>query len=104
MKNDKKEPIKIASWEELEKICDKVKKDSDQLDCFILLGLGRSSKTFIFQEDRGIVVCHEIDGTTTYHKTVKALYKSKKTNIGEAIDRGAFYIYSYERDKLEKNS
>ena len=79
----------------------KLLEGSSQIDCFLLTGIGRSSKTFIKAED-GFLVVHEIDGTSTFFKGIEQMMKSKKTNIPEALDKGAFYLYEYEAEKFEK--
>jgi chromosome condensin MukBEF ATPase and DNA-binding subunit MukB len=69
-------------------------KGKEQLDCFISFGVMRSSKTFLNISDESITLFNEIDGTEQELKW-EDLFDSEQTNIGEAITKGAFYIYEY---------
>lgn len=96
--------MKIESIEHLKKVCDEAKELlGDQLDFYIMLNYGvRSSKTFIFQDDGGIVVVNEIDGTSIYFKSVDTLMRSRRTNIGKAVKKGAFFVFDYDVNKLNE--
>lgn len=96
-------PMKIDNIEQLKKICEETKElIGDQLDCYIMLNYGiRSSKTFLFQEDTSLVVVNEIDGTYTHINSIDKLMTSKKTNIGKAMESGAFFVFDYEIEKLD---
>jgi hypothetical protein len=71
-------------------------KGREQLDCFISFGMMRSSKTFLNIEEETVTVVNEIDGTEQELKW-EELFDAEQTNIGEAITKGAFYIYEYEK-------
>ena len=85
---------RISSFDELKKLLEGLKPFEDQLDCFIMTGMGRSSKCFIPQEDGAVVIVHEIDGHTVTINSIDKIKTSKKAgNIMEAIQKGAFYKY-----------
>jgi hypothetical protein len=87
--------MKVKSISHLQELC----KGREQLDCYVLLnGYCRSSKTFILNDDT-IVVCNEIDGTTQDFDDWEELNDVKKTIIGEAIEKGRFFVYDYEVEK-----
>jgi len=90
------EHIKL-NREQLKKLIEKLEA-GDQLDCFLLTRMGRSSKTFIKSEDEFTVV-HEIDGSSDFYESFEQMMKSKNTNIPEALDKGAFYLFSYESNR-----
>lgn len=74
----------------------------EQLDCFITLnGFLRSSKTFIKGES-GFTVVNEIDGSTEEHPSLGELLHSRVSNIGEAVRKGAFFLYDYELERMGK--
>jgi hypothetical protein len=93
---------RISSFEELKTLLKGLEPLKDQLECFILTGLGRSSKTFIPQEDGAVVIIHEIDDHTVTINSVDKIATSKKAgNIMEAISKGAFYLYDYEQPDVD---
>lgn len=59
-------------------------------DFFILLNFGLRSSKNITHQHRRYNVLNEIDGSTGSY-TAKQLINAKKTNIGEAMRRGAFF-------------
>lgn len=72
-------------------------KGRNQLDCFVWLNLGRSSKTLIPHEDGSVSVVSEIDGSVRTIQSVENLMTSRKTlTIADAIEHGCFYVYGYE--------
>lgn len=78
----------IKTIEELKELA----KDK-QADCFISLagGLARSSKTVEFMTDENkFLVYNDIDGSD---QTLTAEELSTESNIGEAIQKGALYLY-----------
>lgn len=67
--------------------------DGETKDFFILLNFGlRSSKAISFDGDNTFYVLNEIDGTEQ-ELTEQELMSSDITNIGKAINNGAFYLY-----------
>ena len=67
--------------------------DGETKDFFILLHFGlRSSKAISFDGDNTFYVLNEIDGTEQ-ELTEQELMSSDITNIGKAINNGAFYLY-----------
>lgn len=67
--------------------------DGETKDFFILLNGGlRSSKTISFDGDNIFYVLNEIDDTEQV-LTEQELMDSDITNIGKAINNGAFYQY-----------
>lgn len=80
---------KIKSVDELKRLS----KD-ESIDCFIALmgGICRSSKSVFYDsEGKTFSIINEIDDTEDV-LTAKELYTN--SNIGEAIDKGAFYQYA----------
>lgn len=66
--------------------------DGETKDFFILLNFGlRSSKAISFDGDNTFYVLNEIDGTEQ-ELTEQELMNSDITNIGKAINNGAFYL------------
>lgn len=66
--------------------------DGETKDFFILLNFGlRSSKAISFDGDNTFYVLNEIDGTEQ-ELTEQELMDSDITNIGKAINNGAFYM------------
>lgn len=66
--------------------------DGETKDFFILLNFGlRSSKAISFDGDNTFYVLNEIDGTEQ-ELTEQELMDSDITNIGKAINNGAFYL------------
>lgn len=66
--------------------------DGETKDFFILLHFGlRSSKAISFDGDNTFYVLNEIDGTEQ-ELTEQELMNSDITNIGKAINNGAFYL------------
>jgi hypothetical protein len=66
--------------------------DGETKDFFILLHFGlRSSKAISFDGDNTFYVLNEIDGTEQ-ELTEQELMDSDITNIGKAINNGAFYL------------
>lgn len=66
--------------------------DGETKDFFILLNFGlRSSKAISFDGDNTFYVLNEIDGTEQ-ELTEQELMSSDLTNIGKAINNGAFYL------------
>ena len=66
--------------------------DGETKDFFILLNYGlRSSKAISFDGDNTFYVLNEIDGTEQ-ELTEQELMDSDITNIGKAINNGAFYL------------
>lgn len=93
--------MKIENIEQLKNICEETKKFvGNQLDCYISNGIFKSSKTFLFQGDNTIVIVNEIDGTSIYLRSVEKVMISKKTNIGNAIKNGTFFVYDYAIKEL----
>lgn len=76
----------IKSVEQLRKL-----SSDEALDCFIALagGLMRSSKNIFFDGEL-FIINNDIDGTGQ-ELTAAQLYTD--SNIGEAIDKGAFFAY-----------
>ena len=67
--------------------------DGETKDFFIMLNFGlRSSKAISFDGDNTFYVLNEIDGTEQ-ELTEQELMSSDITNIGKAINNGAFYLY-----------
>lgn len=67
--------------------------DGETKDFFIMLNFGlRSSKAISFDGDNTFYVLNEIDGTEQ-ELTEQELMDSDITNIGKAINNGAFYLY-----------
>lgn len=67
--------------------------DGETKDFFILLNFGlRSSKAISFDGDNIFYVLNEIDDTEQV-LTEQELMNSDITNIGKAINNGAFYQY-----------
>lgn len=67
--------------------------DGETKDFFILLNFGlRSSKAISYDGSSTFYVLNEIDGTEQ-ELTGQELMSSEFTNIGEAINKGAFYLY-----------
>jgi len=85
--------VRVKALEQLKSIC----QDVNQLDCFVLLTGGlRSSKTLLIDSDKqGLVVFNEVDDTCDKFDNWD---KSKKA-FSEAISKGGFYIYDYEKVK-----
>lgn len=66
--------------------------DGEVKDFFIQLHFGlRSSKAISFDGDNTFYVLNEIDGTEQ-ELTEQELMDSDITNIGKAINNGAFYL------------
>lgn len=66
--------------------------DGETKDFFIQLHFGlRSSKAISFDGDNTFYVLNEIDGTEQ-ELTEQELMDSDITNIGKAINSGAFYL------------
>lgn len=66
--------------------------DGETKDFFIQLHFGlRSSKAISFDGDNTFYVLNEIDGTEQ-ELTEQELMDSDITNIGKAINNGAFYL------------
>jgi hypothetical protein len=65
---------------------------NEDIDCFILLKNGiRSSKTVrYYEDDDEFHIFNCIDGT---EQTLNEAEIYSESNIGEAIDKGAFYQY-----------
>lgn len=70
-------------------------EDTGQLDCYILLSIGRSSKTFLSSGDRGVTVIHEIDDTTVEYGSMDQMLANEPM-IRKALDQGWFFLHSYE--------
>ena len=67
--------------------------DGETKDFFILLNYGlRSSKAISYDGSSTFYVLNEIDDTEQ-ELTEQELMNSDITNIGEAINKGAFYLY-----------
>ena len=68
--------------------------ENGQHDFFILLnGFGRSSKEVDYSpKTKKFIIVNEIDGTTQV-LSEKNLFNRKYTNIGYAMENGAFYYY-----------
>ena len=67
--------------------------DGETKDFFILLNFGlRSSKAISYDGSSTFYVLNEIDDTEQ-ELTEQELMNSDITNIGEAINKGAFYLY-----------
>ena len=77
----------IKSLEDLKDVCDGV-----TVDCFIQLNYGcRSSKNISYDRDADTwYIFHEIDDS---EQTVHTKDLKEKTNIIEALDKGALYEY-----------
>lgn len=66
--------------------------DGETKDFFILLNFGlRSSKAISYDGSSTFYVLNEIDGTEQ-ELTEQELMNSDITNIGKAINNGAFYL------------
>ncbi len=66
--------------------------DGETKDFFILLNFGlRSSKAISYDGSSTFYVLNEIDGTEQ-ELTEQELMNSDLTNIGKAINNGAFYL------------
>lgn len=66
--------------------------DGEVKDFFILLNYGlRSSKAMSYDGDNTFYVLNEIDGTEQ-ELTEQELMDDDITNIGKAINNGAFYL------------
>jgi hypothetical protein len=80
----------ITTVEQLKELC--IQEDGP-IDCFIHLGLCRSSKSIFFDEDEGkFSIINEIDGSEDV-LTPEELLDESLTNIGKAINSGRFYKY-----------
>lgn len=67
--------------------------DGETKDFFILLNFGlRSSKAISYDGSSTFYVLNEIDDTEQ-ELTEQELMNSDITNIGKAINNGAFYLY-----------
>jgi len=87
--------------EQFKKVVDNI-EGGCQADFFIALRIGRSSKCILKSIDGDeITVVNEIDGSSQFFKNTEKLLKSKRSNIGEAIEKGAFYLYSSDVDKFK---
>ena len=87
--------IPIKTPQELAEHLKNDQGDYDTKDFFIALagGLARSSKTISYYPDDDVFdVFNDIDGT--YQElTGKDILDPAQTNIGEAMEKGAFYAY-----------
>ena len=82
---------RINSVEELKEIC--LSKDEDiWVDCFIALNGGVRSSKAVSWQDNVFVVVNEIDDTDQ-ELTEEQMEDKALTNIGEAIKKGAFFMY-----------
>ena len=69
-------------------------KDKEFSDCFIHLGVARSSKEIEYHKPTGtFIIWHSIDDTYQELSTHELL----QTNIGKAIENGNFYRREYEK-------
>jgi hypothetical protein len=82
------EYIKIESIDSL-----KAQAENKDLECFIALTLGRSSKIIRWNTAHEVFkILNEIDDT---FQTLKEDELSTESNIARAIDNGTFYKYKY---------
>lgn len=82
----------IRSFEELVAVC----YDDEPRDFFIVLAGGavRSSKSIQLRENgKSFYVLNENDGSRQV-LNAKSLYT--RSNIGEAMEKGAFFMYGYD--------
>jgi len=91
-----KEFTQVKSLEHLKQLIDE--NDGGTLECFIELnGGGRSWKTITFADKNDkngnakFEILNEIDESRQV-LTEKNLFNTKHTNIGDAINKGAFYF------------
>jgi len=90
----KRNDIKVKSLEHLKQLLDA--NGEDPLDCYILLNGGfSSSKTLSYDGDKTFFILNEIDDTEQ-ELTEEELFDRNHTNIGYAIENGAFFVYNYE--------
>jgi len=83
----------IKDLEELKKIC--LDEGDGPVDCYILLGVARSSKAISYmpkEEDKWYVL-NEIDGSEQHFKTDEELLDHANSNIGVALERGQLFAY-----------
>ena len=81
---------RINSIEELKQIC--LSQDDDiWVDCFIALNGGLRSKKAVSWQDNVFVVINGIDDTDQ-ELTEEQMKDKTFTNIGEAIEKGAFFM------------
>jgi hypothetical protein len=81
---------KISSIKQLKELC---LEENGPIDCFIQLGALRSSKSICFDDEDGkFSIINEIDDSEDILSPSELLDKSL-TNIGEAIQKGCFYMY-----------
>ena len=87
---------RVKDLQHLKTVC----QDKSQLDCFILLKEGlRSSKTLlIYDSKKGFEIFNDVDGTIDEFNSWEEV---KDTFIGEAIEKGGFYIFDYERVEMK---
>jgi hypothetical protein len=80
---------KIVDMEDLKRVAKETR-----CECFILLNGGlRSSKSVIWEPRYGrFWISNEIDGSTQWLTVKQMAPAAKLTNIGEAIEKGAFYL------------
>ena len=87
----------ISSLNELKKLAYRNAGDGDWLECFILLGIGRSSKRIFYnKKDDYWDVNHEIDDTFSGIILGTENFIKKERFIIKAIKKKALYQYIYE--------
>ncbi len=70
-------------------------EDRHSLDCFVMLNCGRSSKKVMKEDDGEITVINEIDDSIESFDNIDDMIMKHDT-IRKALEKGAFYVYSYE--------
>ena len=84
----------IKDVEDLKRRATRDPNTEDWMECFIQLGVGRSSKRVIYYPDSDTFdVHHEIDDT--YSEDVTLDYLEKNTHIIEALEKNALYEYEF---------
>lgn len=81
----------IMNLEQLEEIC----KGRVELDCYIKLNFGRSTKHLMIEKDGYVMVINEIDDSSESFESLKDMIENSSL-IKEAIKKNAFYVYEYE--------
>lgn len=74
-------------------------KGRNQLDTYVALkGNLRSSKAILVQDDGGITIVNEIDGSVEDFDNVEDLF-NRHSIINGALEKNSFYVYDYELKK-----
>ena len=83
-------PDPVVDVEHMKSIC---KKEGGQASFFIVLagGAARSSKDITFSTEDGWTIFNNIDDSWQDYRTDRNMLKF--TNIGKALEKGAFYSY-----------